>query len=199
MDKTIIGQKFNRLTVIAYDDESKKYICKCDCGNEHKANKHNLVFNLVKSCGCLKKEGNHITYGFSHTRIDNIYRSIISRCYCPNCKSYKNYGSKGITVCDEWRLDKIKFFDWAFKNGYSDTLTIDRIDNSKGYCPENCRWITYKQQANNKTNNLVLCIDGVSHTVAEWADISNVQAKTIYARLKRNWEPKRAVFQKVTK
>ena len=102
---------------------------------------------------------NHYKYGFSHTRLDNIYKSMLSRCYKKRNNRYKNYGLLGITVCDEWINDKLLFFDWALSNGYSDDLTIDRIDVSGNYEPSNCRWASMKEQQNNRTNTIKISLN----------------------------------------
>ena len=134
-----------------------------------------------------KNNKNHYKHGLSHTRIDNIYKAIISRCYNENNNRYSVYGEKGINVCNEWLSDKKKFFDWAFNNGYSENLTIDRIDPNGNYEPSNCRWVSCKVQANNKTNNRIIEFDGQSHTLAEWSDITGITVSTLWARLKRGW------------
>lgn len=140
---------------------------------------------------------NHRSHGLSHTRIDNIYKSMISRCYKKSSKNYERYGARGITVCEEWRNDKTKFFKWAFEHGYSDRLTIDRIDNNLGYSPQNCRWVSNKVQQNNRRNNRRLECRGQTHTMAEWADISGIKESTIFARLKSNWSVEDAIFTRL--
>lgn len=137
-------------------------------------------------------------HGFSHTRIDNIYKSMVSRCNKPKDSSYKRYGARGITVCEEWTKDKTKFFEWAFENGYTDELTIDRIDNSKGYSPANCRWATYKEQANNTRNNHVIDAFGQRHTMTEWSDITGIKVGTIWMRLKKGWDVEMALTAEVS-
>ena len=93
---------------------------------------------------------NHVTYGFSHTRIDNIYKAMISRCYCKNNNRYERYGGRGIVVCEEWKNNKMKFFEWSFSNGYREDLTLDRIDTNGNYEPNNCRWADWETQNNNQ-------------------------------------------------
>ena len=134
-----------------------------------------------------KGNRNHVTYGFSHTRIDNIYKAMISRCYCKSNIRYHRYGGRGIEVCEEWKNDKTKFFDWAFSNGYSETLTLDRKNVNEGYSPENCRWATQKEQQNNRSNNRIIELNGVSHTLGEWADITGIRLSTIWSRLNSGW------------
>ena len=136
---------------------------------------------------------NHVTYGFSHTRIDNIYKSMITRCFCKNNLNYKTYGGRGITVCDEWRNDKTKFFEWALSHGYSDKLSIDRINVNGNYEPSNCRWATMKQQQNNKTNNRYIEWNGQNHTLGEWSEITGIKLATIHARLKNGWNIKKTL------
>ena len=123
--------------------------CLCDCG-------HEAYIKLLylkrksgrKSCGCSYK--NPKTHGLRYTREHNIWTGMKQRCLDKNSSNYKNYGGRGITICDEWRDDFKVFYDWAHENGYSNELTIDRVDNDMGYFPENCRWVTYKEQILNQ-------------------------------------------------
>lgn len=140
---------------------------------------------------------NHYIHGLSHTRIDNIYKSMISRCYNKNNSRYDRYGGRGIRVCNEWREDKTKFFDWAFSNGYKDSLTLDRIDTNDDYKPNNCRWCDYFTQENNKTTTIKLTVNGETHTISEWAIINGINRQTIWARLDRGWSPEDAISKKL--
>lgn len=141
---------------------------------------------------------NHYKHGLSHSRIDNIYKSMIDRCENPNNHNYYKYGAKGIRVCEEWKEDKTIFFEWAFSHGYSPELTIDRKDNSLGYTPQNCRWVTYKRQNNNRSNNRIIEAFGERKTMAEWAEAVNIPYPTIIARIDRyGWNAERALSTKV--
>ena len=137
-----------------------------------------------------KGNRNHLKHGLSHTRIDNIYKSMISRCYNKNNNRYERYGGRGIKVCEEWLNDKTKFFQWAFSNGYKDGLTIDRIKVDEDYSPCNCRWATQKEQQNNRSNTIHLTVDGVTHTISEWSEITGVKRSTIWIRLNKGYPPK---------
>lgn len=136
----LIGQKFGKLTVVEiikkpYTDTLAR--CVCDCGGERTTVIYLLKKGAVKSCGCLFRK--HGGYG---TRLYQIWRDMLKRCYNAKCKCFKWYGEKGITVCEEWRTEYANFRDWAIANGYADGLTIDRINPSKNYEPLNCQWIT---------------------------------------------------------
>jgi hypothetical protein len=109
------------------------------------------------------------------------------RCTNPKTKRFKSYGGRGITVCDEWRNSFKTFYEWAMANGYSDNLTIDRIDVNGNYCPGNCRWITCAEQNSNKSDNVILEAHGQKHTVSEWAKITGINMDTIYSRLRRGY------------
>lgn len=118
-------------------------------------------------------------------RLYRIWMAMRARCMCKNLKTYKRYGGRGIKICDEWN-DYLVFKEWALSNGYSDHLSIDRINNDGNYEPSNCRWATNKEQANNKRNNHIITINGESHTFAEWSKISGINYSTIRSRINRN-------------
>ena len=121
------------------------------------------------------------------------------RCYDVNHQAYKNYGGRGITICDDWKgLDKIdNFIDWALSNGYSDDLTIDRIDNDGPYAPWNCRWVDRKTQNNNTRKTVYLTIDGVTKRESEWLKIYNLNKNTYRDRIHRGWDKVEAMTNPV--
>lgn len=127
-------------------------------------------------------------FGMSRTRVYRCYKSMLYRCYYPSCNDYKHYGARGICVCNEWRDDTwgfIKFYAWALNNGYSDNLTLDRIDVNGNYCPENCRWVTWKEQQNNKRVNVVIYYKGMYKTLMEWSEYLNIPYYVLGNRYER--------------
>lgn len=120
-------------------------------------------------------------------RIYCIWAGMLQRCYNKSANSYKIYGGRGITVCDEWIKSYFAFEDWAVNNGYRDNLTIDRIDNNGNYDPSNCRWATKKQQQNNRRNNVIVEVAGVQMTIAEAADKYGIERGKAYQRIKLGW------------
>lgn len=132
-------------------------------------------------------------HGMRYSRLYNIWRSMKQRCTNPKTVNYHNYGGRGIKVCEEWSSRFMSFRDWAMENGYSDTLSIDRINSNGNYEPSNCRWVSYKAQNNNRRSNKFLELDGQKHTIAEWADITGIKLATIWARLNSGWSVKDAL------
>lgn len=160
-DESFIGEKRNYLTVIGIDTSGrvKKFICKCDCGNEKLIKPTYWYRGTVKSCGCMTKEllsQNHVSCKarIEHTdaldRIRRIYNGMKQRCYNPKNTKWDCYGGRGIKICDEWLQDRQKFEQWSLTHGYEEGLTIDRIDVNGNYEPDNCRWITNKEQQSNR-------------------------------------------------
>lgn len=126
-------------------------------------------------------------HGMYGTRLYSIWKNMINRCYYSRYVDFDRYGGRGIKVCTEWRENPQSFYDWAISNGYSDDLSIDRIDVNGDYCPENCRWATAKEQGNNRSNNRVLTFKGKTQTVSQWAKELKISESTIRTRLWRGW------------
>ena len=196
----LTGKRFGRLTVVSRAENSKsgktRWHCKCDCGNECVVHGDSLKSGNTKSCGCVRREYNHnkaTTHGMSGTPLFAVWWAMISRCKNPNNKSYKNYGGRGIRVCDEWTHSS-KFFEWAIKNGYAEGLTIERIDVNRGYEPNNCKWIPKEEQARNKTNNRMIEINGERKCLAQWCEEYSVDYFMVHQRIcKLGWSPEKAL------
>ena len=156
------GMRYGKLTVLHRADDriepsGRKTVmwkCKCDCGNESIVSGGHLNSGTTKSCGCLQLETSHKKrkHGMNGTRIHHIYLNMKYRCYKETSSRYKDYGGRGIKVCDEWLGEDgfLNFYNWSIANGYNDSLSIDRIENDGNYEPSNCRWTTIDVQENNK-------------------------------------------------
>ena len=127
------------------------------------------------------------THGKSNTRLYRIYKTMKSRCYNKNREEYFRYGGRGITICNEWLNDFMGFYNWSMKNGYTDDLTIDRIDNNKGYSPDNCRWVDRKTQCNNTRRNLKLTYKGITHSISHWSELLNIDQSVLSHRYYAGW------------
>lgn len=196
------GMRFGRLVVIGLDHihitpsgQTKRFwLCQCDCGNQKAVASQQLTGGGTQSCGCYRREymsEHKSTHRLTNTRIYHIHQTMIARCEVPTSYRYKYYGAKGVTVCDEWHTFE-NFYTWATNNGYEETLTLDRIDVNKGYCPENCRWVSWTVQQNNKSNNHYIEYNGETHTVTEWERITGLP---IGYRVNNGWDIERIFTQ----
>ena len=199
----LTGQKINRLLVlqrVKREGNTKTlWKCRCDCGKEIIVESYKLRNGATKSCGCYRNEFiKYInkTHGMSYTRINKIYRGMKSRCYTKSNPRYSDYGGRGIVICDDW-LGKegfLHFYEWATNNGYTDELTIDRIDVDKNYDPKNCRWITRAEQGDNKRCSTKVSAFNETHSIAEWSRRTGVNYKTLYRRIIQDgWNPEKAL------
>lgn len=188
--KDMVGQKYNMLTVVSRAENSKsgkaRWNCLCDCGKTTIVTGSNLRNGAVKSCGCrssIVTATRSTTHGKSQTRLYGIWASMKSRCTNPKIPDYRNYGMRGISVCQEWAKSFEKFYAWAVSNGYSDELTIDRIDNNGNYCPENCRWSSKKEQDNNRRRCLLFEYHGKTQNLTQWCEELGIDYKLTHNRI----------------
>ncbi len=180
-----------------------QWLCKCDCGKEVIVQGKCLRGGKTSSCGCYKidklKE-RLIKHGMSYSSLYNVYQKMKSRCYNTQDKRYKNYGGRGITICNEWLGEDgfINFQKWAIKSGYRDDLTIDRIDVDGIYEPGNCRWTDMLTQENNKTNNHLITYKDKTMTLSMWSKELGIKYKTLANRIiMRDWSIEKAFTQPV--
>lgn len=178
--KDLSLQSFGRLIAI---EPTKKvdwklyWWCHCECGNFTEVRQDHLTRGEIVSCGCYNNEHRNVfkpTHGMDGTPLQNVWFSMRQRCRDTNLPSYHRYGGRGITVCDEWKTNFSAFHSWAISAGYAPGLSIDRIDNDGNYCPENCRWATRAEQANNRRSNSYLSVHGICKTIAQWSKLAGV-------------------------
>ena len=189
------GKRFGRWTAIEYVGRSK-WRCKCDCGTIKVVQGRHLKSGASKSCGCYEHEQlvkRNTTHGDNKTPLHYHWLDIKKRCSNPKFRQFKDYGGRGIYVCDEWINDFPAFRDWSLANGYEKGLTIDRIDNDGPYAPWNCRWTDRTTQNNNRRSNHILSANGKSQTVMQWSKETGIDESVIRGRLKRGWSEKDAV------
>lgn len=198
--KDLTGIKFNRLTVIERVENDKhgkaRWLCECDCGNFTTASSGDLKSGNTKSCGCFISDitkARNTKHGKSTTRIYTEYQTMKARCYYPKHSYFHLYGGRGITVCDEWLNDFQTFYNWAMSHGYADNLTIDRINTDGNYTPENCRWVTNKQQQNNRRNNRLITYKGETKPVSQWAEEYGIYYNTLLYRVRNGWSVEKAL------
>lgn len=180
-----IGRKSNMLTVVGEIHQNikgkivRKFECLCDCGKTCYVEPRFIESGYAKSCGHTRPR-----HGSSRTRLFKVWWGMKMRCECENSASYANYGGRGISVCKEWQQFPA-FKEWSLSHGYEKGLTIDRIDVNSNYTPDNCRWVDWKVQGNNKRTNTFLTFNGKTQTVSQWARELNINVSTIFGRMRR--------------
>lgn len=190
-----LGKKFNYLTVLEIAGRSKlgrtTVKCICDCGQICIKEYTFIKNNQIKTCGkcnlaLINSVHNRKDYHGKHnTRVYQSWRAMLNRCYNKNSVKYKNYGKRGIKVCEDWRNSFIVFYKWSIENGYNDNLTIDRIDVNGDYTPDNCRWVDTIVQANNKTNTVKIKYNDKLYTIYELATLLGTTRHVISGRYYR--------------
>ncbi len=198
----VVGEKFNRLTItedLGTIGGYRQVIALCDCGKIKRLRLYHIKAEVIKSCGCLKQE-NLDKARFKHGLVKHpaykLWSGIKRRCLNENDSAYKDYGGRGITICDEWKDDFKLFHDWAISNGYRKGLIIDRENVNGNYEPDNCRFVTTTVSARNTRASVFLTYNEETKTQAEWAEITGISAKKISRRLKRDkWTIERALAE----
>lgn len=188
----LTGKTFGYWTVLGLSEaklgERVHFYCRCICGVERDVDADNLRSGISKSCSCRKIENlikRRRKHGLSSTKEYIMWSDMIRRCHNPSCKSYTNYGGRGIIVCEEWRNSFEKFYEdmGVCQKGFE----IDRIDNNGNYCRENCRYVVRKHNLRNRRCNRILSHKGESKTMIEWSEIVNIPPVTIHCRIQRGW------------
>ena len=213
----LTGKRFGKLVALKRAKNRGKetfWLCQCDCGNIKEISAPRLRNGRTKSCGCYKKEyekgfykgeyerkninyNHHKTHGMSNTRLYRIYNKMKLRCYSKTNSAYNSYGGRGITICSEWLDDFMNFYNWSIQNGYCDDLSIDRIDNNKGYSPDNCRWADKKVQSNNTRSTVFLTYNGETKPASDWSQITGIRQDTITMRKRTGWSDEQCITTKV--
>ena len=198
----LTGHRYGRLTVIGRAGYYKKELlwhCICDCGNEVNVIGSSLKRGNTRSCGCIHREAVS-KYDSVNGRLYRIWADMKTRCNNPKYKLYHHYGGRGIKVCPMWNDSFSNFSLWAFENGYSDNLTIDRIDVDGNYEPSNCRWISIQAQQWNRRDNVVAVYEGKRYTLKQLSELSGISISTLYTRLRlHNWNVAEAVETPVSR
>lgn len=195
----LVGAIFGRLTVLRKSGKNKfgqtLWLCQCECGILKEASSGHLSQGLIKSCGCLRKP-----HGMTDTAFFNVWSGMLKRCRLKSRSDWHRYGGRGISTCTEWHsflTFKRDMYDSYLAHRNSNKKTVlDRIDNEKGYSPENCRWVDAKVSAENRRSTRWIEFGGKRMTMSDWAMEIGVTATTIADRLKANWPLSRALTKK---
>ena len=186
-----IGKQIGLITILDFKrtDDIPEFYTLCECGNKQWLNAYSVIKGAAISCGCFREIQLKLKctkYISKDKRLYSIWREMKNRCYNEKRKDYKYYGFKGVKICEDWINDFNNFQAWALKNGYREKLTLDRIDASGNYEPENCRWVDMKIQNRNKSNNIKVLYKGETKTLKEWSEVLNINYGTLKDRYKKH-------------
>lgn len=192
-----VGDRFGKWTVVGEPESTGKgrvVLCRCECGALHRVEVYRLYNGESASCSRDRCCGRHVGTRYPYPRrLHRIWKNMKSRCFNANVPSYHNYGARGIRVCDLWTDSFTEFARWSMANGYTDAMTIDRIDYDGHYTPENCRWVSRDVQARNRRGRRFLLVDGERIGLAEAVEKYGQTYYRVYGRLKSGWSDERAV------
>src|SRR5688572_18454956 len=197
--KAYIGKKYNSFVVLKdlgfaqfKSQLQRVFLVRCDCGVTKQMALYEISSGRIKTCGLCKPRG--YKHGMAYHPLNRVYSGIKTRCYDKYSVPFKNYGGRGIKMCDEWLNDKTTFFEWAIKSGYGKGLEIDRINNDGNYEPSNCRWVTRKLQASNRRSNKHITYNGITMTLSQWDGHLGFRSGTMKARITtKGWTPHKAI------
>lgn len=192
-----IGDTFGDWKIVSdriVDGHRSCYICECKCGTKRKVSCYDLTSGKTKSCGHGPRI-RRITHGKTNTQLYNVWMGMKNRCKNPKQIAYKDYGGRGISICEEWDKDFELFYNWSMANGYGKGLTLDRIDFNGNYEPSNCRWVTVKENANNTRRTKFVTAFGETKSLSSWMEDPrcNVDKATLNMRLKLGWTSEEAI------
>lgn len=186
--QNLAGNTYGLLTVL--DEHTKTHdgktlwTCKCKCGNITRVIARDLKNGNTQSCGCLKLKTSNGKYNYKNSkRLYTIYYGIKARCYKTSSPKYKDYGARGIIMCNEWLNSFDSFCEWSLSNGYADNLSIDRIDNNGNYEPSNCRWATNTTQCTNTRATRFFTHNGKTQPMSHWAKELNMNPSSLRRKL----------------
>ena len=190
------GERYGHWLILRRGTKPKYWLCRCDCGEVREVNIDNM--KTGKSTNCIKCQAKKTakrmtTHGETETHLYYVWYSMRKRCSCRSSKSYKDYGARGISVCEEWNNSFEAFRDFAKAKGYKEGLQIDRVDNDGNYCPENCRFVTHAENSRNTRRNKRVVYHGEEYTLPALANIKHLSAGLVAERIRRGWSVEEAV------
>lgn len=200
----LVGRQFGRLTILRWEEDPVRdkliWVCVCECGRPMNVTTYALTSGNTKSCGCLRRD-NRVALNEERRRSAAghrarpeyaVWQSMKARCLNKNRKEYPRYGGRGITVCDQWRDSFQAFFDDMGARPSAE-YSIERLDNDGPYAPHNCVWATIIEQANNRSNNAVVTVDGQEKSITQWAREAGMTPQGVRWRLQNGWKPEEAI------
>lgn len=196
------GKKYHNIEILELINKDTKMVkCKCHCGQIFQTKLINITKKKRYVIGCPKcNDGKNLLYNIKKSEeevngnLRHLFSSIKQRCYNQNNEAYKNYGGRGIKVCDEWLNDTTKFISWSLDNGYEKGLEIDRIDVNGNYEPSNCRWVSRIINANNKRNNIKYIFNNKEMSIKEISELVKIPITTLKSRLKKGMSIDEAII-----